>query len=444
MNLISDLKAIDQQYVRNGKELNLTLDIQGHGKLTCTQALRSIPGKRLTCLGILKNRRVVVKFFYGSAWSHVKWSRCYKNALTLHSSLVSTPDILYAGRIEKHNLSIIIFNFLEDATRVDTALQNSSRKEKSNHVILLLLWHIADQHNKRIFQKDLHLGNFLLKHDKIYSIDTDKITTSFFCLFKKYSLLSLSKLILNIMNYERNVIDLALDCYCKDRKWRKKLKYKEIVVKNIKHERKKNLKKFSKKVYRNKDPFKTAAKKGFFFVCDLRYFDTSSYLLKNLDFLDSVNYLAEIFYFQSKYSCYTYQQGILHSFLKKDPLFKAWRDIAVLNRFGIPTPIPVLYLRKRIKFKKYQSLVVTKPVRGLTLKHFMNSKAYSKDQKDAVDTRLNLIISELENIYFKIDRINNEEWIVDYPNIFFNYMKRVVKANHSVQEKVPDSPKKQS
>lgn len=439
MTFISDLKNIDQQYVRNSTQLNLALDIQGHGKLKCTQALRSIPGKRLTCLGHLNTKKVVVKFFYGSPWSRSKWSRCHTNARTLHSNAIATPDILYSEKI-KHNFFVIIFEFVENAARIDMELQSRSSKKGKNHITSLLIKNIADQHGKGIFQKDLHLGNFLLKDDIIYSIDTDKVNLSrFFRHFKRYSLFSLSNLILNIMKYEKNVLDFSLESYCTSRNWRKRPEYKKIIARKIQHERKKDVKKFSRKVYKNRDPFRATKENGFFCVYNMRHLDHDCSFSKKSNINKSFKSVAKEFCSQKSCICYVNTFNILNLFFKKDPLFKAWKYNAILNRVGIITPIQLLYLRQKITSNDYKSLIVTKPVHGISLNLFMESKNYSQDQKKEIDNRIQSMILELKNFDFKLDRMNPKDWIINYPDIIFNYMKQVKGVNHSVHELKPEN-----
>jgi tRNA A-37 threonylcarbamoyl transferase component Bud32 len=100
-----------------------------------------------------------------------------RGILALHAAGIHTPALLYAGELSDKTPVLIT----EQLDAPETALEvwNSLTTDSSRQLVLKkLLYEIAKHHNAGLFQRDLHLGNFLLSQKRWYTIDGDTINVT--------------------------------------------------------------------------------------------------------------------------------------------------------------------------------------------------------------------------------------------------------------------------
>lgn len=153
-----------------------TLQLADHAnsELVCEQPLRSLVGKRMVCRGTWKNRQVLIKLFLHSQSAGRHCQREQQGVSLLINNQLSTPSLLYSGTLDDET-PVLIFDYLPAA---QTALEqwNSFETDQQRlHFLNKLLETIAEQHKCGIWQNDLHLENFLISNEVIYSIDGDDI-----------------------------------------------------------------------------------------------------------------------------------------------------------------------------------------------------------------------------------------------------------------------------
>ncbi len=140
--------------------------------LICTHPLRKLPGKRLVCNGFWQGQRVVVKLFLHRTRSQQHLDREKIGLLALHKARIKSPEILFSGALTDETPVLIS----EELTAPKTALDvwNDQQTDHDRKIVLReLLREIAGHHNAGLYQKDLHLGNFLYCQEHWYSIDGD-------------------------------------------------------------------------------------------------------------------------------------------------------------------------------------------------------------------------------------------------------------------------------
>lgn len=143
-------------------------------RLVCEQPLRNLPGKRLVCRGTWNERSVLVKLFLHHKRAQRHWLREKDGVELLTANNLTTPGLLFAGALND-STPVLIFDYLPMAT---TALEQWQQCLDDHQRITLLkelISTIAAQHQCGLWQKDIHLGNFLISAKKIYTIDGDGI-----------------------------------------------------------------------------------------------------------------------------------------------------------------------------------------------------------------------------------------------------------------------------
>lgn len=180
--------------------------------LTCTQALRILPGKRLTCLGEWKGEPVIVKLFFDPWHWHRHGRREKKGSELLCRSEIPTPALLFAGKAEGLTLYIVIFEYLEKGQKLDPFPSPS---------LTSLVNLLAVEHQRGIVHQDVHLDNFLGCDHQIYQLDSGAVSATLFQmpLWQRDSLYYLAMLLSQYAALLPAQRELLLENYCQQRQW---------------------------------------------------------------------------------------------------------------------------------------------------------------------------------------------------------------------------------
>lgn len=150
-------------------------------ELNLISCLREVPGKRMVYRAHWKNNPVIVKIFIHKNSAKRHWLRDIKGINAFTEKNILSPALLWSGKmpsmdslkLPEQSYGII----LEEVQNAESLLEvwNKSSNKNKKRLIKDMYKVIASHHNKGLLQTDLHLGNFLLSTDRIYSIDGDAL-----------------------------------------------------------------------------------------------------------------------------------------------------------------------------------------------------------------------------------------------------------------------------
>jgi len=126
------------------------------------------------CAATWDDEQVVVKLFLGRKALRY-WEREKRGIELLQQRDIVTPELLFAGFTKDNNIPVLITRMISGA---QTALERWERCSNDNERLELLkslAEVIAQQHKHGLWQEDLHLGNFLLSADEVFTLDGDAI-----------------------------------------------------------------------------------------------------------------------------------------------------------------------------------------------------------------------------------------------------------------------------
>ena len=152
----------------------LQLDDHTNSTLVCEQPLRSLAGKRLACRGTWNNRQVLIKLFLHPQSAKRHCQREEKGVSLLIDNHLSTPALLFSGTLNDAT-PVLIFDYLPAAQTALERWNSCDTDQQRLHFLKKLIEIIAKQHQCGVWQNDLHLENFLISDEVIYSIDGDDI-----------------------------------------------------------------------------------------------------------------------------------------------------------------------------------------------------------------------------------------------------------------------------
>ena len=116
----------------------------------------------------------MVKLFQGKKALRY-WEREKRGIDLLQRRDIATPALLFAGTLVDNTTPVLVTQMIAGA---ETALERWERCADDAERIQLLLaltQVIAHQHKRGVWQEDLHLGNFLLRADEVFTLDGDAI-----------------------------------------------------------------------------------------------------------------------------------------------------------------------------------------------------------------------------------------------------------------------------
>ncbi len=140
--------------------------------LVFQRLLRTLPGKRITGLGVIDGQSVVAKLFINQRDSERHWQREYQGIVLLQSRDLPTPKLLSAG--ELHNGGhYVLTTFVEGAQSL-----SDFGDAPPPSVLMRLLNTLGRMHAQGLIHADAHLGNFLLKGDDLFVLDGDAVQST--------------------------------------------------------------------------------------------------------------------------------------------------------------------------------------------------------------------------------------------------------------------------
>jgi tRNA A-37 threonylcarbamoyl transferase component Bud32 len=142
--------------------------------LQCHTFLRHLPGRRLVCVATWGDEQVVVKLFQGRKALRY-WEREKRGIELLKQRGIATPELMFVGFSDDNTTPVLITRMISGAQTALERWERCSNDGERLDLLKALVEVIAQQHKHGLWQEDLHLGNFLLRGDKVFTLDGDAI-----------------------------------------------------------------------------------------------------------------------------------------------------------------------------------------------------------------------------------------------------------------------------
>jgi tRNA A-37 threonylcarbamoyl transferase component Bud32 len=136
---------------------------------------RLLPGKRVVCQGLWKNRQVAVKLFVQDEGADRHCQREINAAKQLFRAGIPAPELLATCHTSGIFFRGLIYSWVTDADDIASLWLKADRHNRE-----ILLRKVFDtlrkMHAAGILQKDIHLGNFLLQQNQLIVLDLGTIS----------------------------------------------------------------------------------------------------------------------------------------------------------------------------------------------------------------------------------------------------------------------------
>lgn len=144
-----------------------------HTALTSLVAVRVLPQRRWVFRAQWSGKTVFAKVFIGAQTERYA-SRDAQGMRWLTQAGLATPALLWQGTSADQHASVLIYAAIAPADNADVLYQ-SLPSAQALQLLKQLVQTLAAQHAAGLVQTDLHLKNFLVAHDQVWSLDGDGI-----------------------------------------------------------------------------------------------------------------------------------------------------------------------------------------------------------------------------------------------------------------------------
>jgi RIO-like serine/threonine protein kinase len=142
----------------------------GTETVLCRRSLRAIANNREVLEGRWNDKDVVIKVFWRRFGASCRMKREWEGLILLCSRGITVPQALFYGKTQDGRWAVAMEK-VADAISLMEVYRNCADKDERLKLLSMVPRELARQHEKGIVQKDLHLGNFLLKGDRLVVLD---------------------------------------------------------------------------------------------------------------------------------------------------------------------------------------------------------------------------------------------------------------------------------
>lgn len=377
--------------------------------LSCTSLLRKVPGRREVYDASWNNKSVIVKVFSHKISSRRHLEREWEGLNKLTELELSSPKPLFYGKTEDNRLVVVVEKIADSSTVLDAFLKTPETAKKLD-LLILVCKELAKQHINGVLQKDLHLGNFLLAHDKVFLLDPSQMRFLRCEVGKKDSISQLAMLASYLPDSDTASLEKLCQEYFSARGWHLgKLDETLIQEKRTVHRRKK-IKKGLKKCLRTGKRYLRLKIRNSIAVFD-KGFSSEAELSDFIEQIDTLMDKGQIL--KDGNTCYVSRlmwnnkdivvkrynhKGFIHSLrhtIKKSRARQGWLHAHRLRMLQIPTPKPLAYIEHRKAGLIWQSYLVTEYVEGRRLYDFLHDNKTSEEERSMVNQQIVKLLERL-------------------------------------------------
>lgn len=234
--------------------------------LRCGDIVRALPGRRLVCRGEWRGQAVFAKLYFGR---NRHWRSELDGLAALHAAGIPAPGIVHAGTADRGGMHVLLLEPVSPAVTFESAWQSARDEPARIHLLEQAARTIAAHHRAGLAQQDIHLDNFLLADDRLYTIDGGGIRPfGHPDLSTRRSRDNLALFLAQLYPRFDRLAAIALDAYRRERGWAETVLTPADLQRRIRHCRRRRLRRFLKKAFRNCSAFACDRSWGHFRVYD--------------------------------------------------------------------------------------------------------------------------------------------------------------------------------
>lgn len=384
-------------------------------EIQCLELLRDLPGKRRVYAGRWAGQDIVAKVFLPGARVARYWQREEKGIKAMLRRGILTPEILYSGSLAGQAGFIIILPFIDHSLTASHLWSQAGSDQERYKLLSQLLDTLASHHQAGIVQRDLHLGNFLVAGEKVYTLDGSDITVYEKSVGPQKSLNNLGLFFAQFSPKYDGLAEKSLRLYCQSRKFVYSKNLLQKLKKRIEIQRRKRRNKILQKIFRECSAVVARQVDGKRMLCARNYFTEpmTDFLLeperylegKNVELLKDGNSstvmrlnIGALDLVIKRYNIKNFSHGIKHAMMRTRAS-RSWENAHLLGFYGIRTAQPVAMVENRRGSVSRTSYFISEYVKGITCVDFFETHHYYGGEKEMEAKKLVALLLQLQELH---------------------------------------------
>ncbi|BFM13989.1 lipopolysaccharide kinase InaA family protein [Maricurvus nonylphenolicus] len=165
--------------------------------ITCDRLLRLLPGRRVVLSGRWSHegqeQRVVLKLFFREK----DWLKEMDGYQRLCESMITVPACLLGWEAEDKDVHALVYEYIEGQSLYSLWQEASSQEAKTAYMVQAAEV-VAKLHDHGLCQTDIHLDNFMVSQNTLYTLDAGTVEQGISPLDKKTSLGNLALMLAQV------------------------------------------------------------------------------------------------------------------------------------------------------------------------------------------------------------------------------------------------------
>lgn len=378
-------------------------------EIVCLEVVRSLPGKRLVFLGEYAGARVFVKLFLDPNKGERHWRRELDGLSAFKQSDIPTANVLYAGQTAGQGLPVIVLAQLTGVKSVKQAWSEANAKSRER-ILKRMVILLARHHQSGLCQTDLHLDNFMVSDQEIFSLDGAGVVMHAGGVDQETGLQNLGLFVAQLLPDWESYIPEIYELYSTERGWSHGPGSESLLI-HVHEAREGRWKEFRNKLFRNCTAFSHVKYSDGFQVVVREYAGQEMYsLLQNPDASfpgtgqalkngNTCTVWATVVSGQDvvikRYNVKGFWHGIKLSLFTGRGEY-SWVNGHRLLFYGIATPKPVALLKRRIGLFHPTVYLLTEQVQAVNARVWFHDPVVAVGEKELMADQIAQILSKLQ------------------------------------------------
>ena len=381
----------------------------GNGEeIVCLEVVRSLPGKRLVFLGEYCGEKVFAKLYLDPKNGERHWSRELDGLNAFKENAIATADVLFAGKTEAQAFPIIILAQLQGIMSVKQAWDEAGKKAREQ-ILKRMIMLLARHHQSGLCQTDLHLDNFMLSDQEIFSLDGAGVKLDGGGVSQVSGLENLGLFVAQLMpEWETHIPDIY-NIYAEECGWQQG-PGSEALLEKVQRAREGRWNEFRNKLFRNCTAFNYIRHDDGFQVVSNKYASSELFeLLRNPD----ASFPGKERALKNGNTCTVWAaaasdldlvikryniKGLLHGI--KLRLFpgrgeRSWVNGHRLSFYGVPTPAPIALIKRRSGLFPVTYLLAER-VQAISAREWFRDKRVSMEDKSGMAEQIANVLQAMQ------------------------------------------------
>jgi tRNA A-37 threonylcarbamoyl transferase component Bud32 len=330
--------------------------------------------------------------------------------MTLAKRRLNAPEPLFYGRTEQSGWAIVMEKIIDSSTALEVFQKADSSQNKLN-LILQIGRELAKQHSEGVLQTDLHLGNFLLRDEKVFTTDPAQIR--FFCgeISKRKSLSNLAMLACWFSDDNTDSIRKLCSEYADMRGWYIDKSDELFIKRQMVIHRKKTIHKELKKLLRTGKRSRRIKVTDYVAVFDKNFSET----IETTDFIKKINeimvngqilkngrtcFVSRVTFngkdiVIKRYNYKNFIHSLRHT-IRRSRASRNWLHAHRLRLLNVNTLAPLAYVERHKGIFVISSYFITEYVEGENYHYFLRDNNVTEQRRARTTGKIAGLFEKLE------------------------------------------------